>query len=264
MDGHASFLRIDTRAQHFGGAEQHTDAPLVHRLNHRLALLLGLGFLNEAYLVFGDAVVFDQFALDFAVRVPLVRLVRTQVAEHELRALMFGISVVILRNHVGAVGRLVVAVVVIFQRVDEPHVKRHLAGIVGGDEHLGLFFLLGQRRTAQYGGIAGLGELHELGDELLLVGRGRDVVQYLVLLRAVDADVLRRAEVGNLGIERGEFGHLDEIAEAFLLHNLVGHGKLVVNGLACEHRRPCVEGADALPLQFVGAQVFEQEVQLGQ
>ena len=84
-----------------------TDAPLVHRLNHRLALLLGLGFLNEAYLVFGDAVVFHQLALDFAVRIPLVGLVRAQVAEHELRALVLGIAVVILRNHVGAMGRLV-------------------------------------------------------------------------------------------------------------------------------------------------------------
>ena len=264
MDGHAPFLRIDTRAQHLGGTEQHADAPLVHRLNHRLALLLGLRFLNEAYLVFGDAVVFDQLALDFTVRVPLVGLVSAQVAEHELCPLVFGIAVVILRNHVGAMGCLVVAVVVIFQRVDEPHVERHLAGIVGGDEHLGFFLLFRQRRTAQYGGVAGLGELHELGDKLLLVGRGRDVVQYLVLLRAVDADVLRRAEVGDFGIERGEFGHLDEIAEAFLLHNLVGHGKLIVDGLAREHRRPCVEGADALPFQFVGAQVFEQEVEFGQ
>ena len=84
----------------------HADVPLVHRLNHRLALL-GLGFLNEAYLVFGDAVVFHQLALDFAVRVPLVRLVRAEVAEHELRPFMFGIAVVILRNHVGAMGRLV-------------------------------------------------------------------------------------------------------------------------------------------------------------
>ena len=81
--------------------------PLVHRLNHRLALLLGLGFLNEANLVFGDAVVFHQLALDFAVRVPLVGLIRAQVAEHELCVLVPGIAVVILRNHVGAMGRLV-------------------------------------------------------------------------------------------------------------------------------------------------------------
>ena len=51
--------------------------------------------------------VFDQLALDFTVRVPLVGLVRTQVAEHELRALVLGIAVVILRDYVGAIGRLV-------------------------------------------------------------------------------------------------------------------------------------------------------------
>ena len=43
--------------------------------------------------------------------------------------------------------------------------------------------------------------MHQLVDKRLLVGRGRDVVQYLVLARAVDTDVLGRAEIRNFRIK---------------------------------------------------------------
>jgi hypothetical protein len=50
-------------------------------------------------------------------------------------------------------------------------------------------------------------------------------VQYLVLLRTVDADVGCGTEVGDLGIERSEFRNLDEVAETLFLHHLVGDGE---------------------------------------
>ena len=56
-------------------------------------------------------------------------------------------------------------------------------------------------------------------------------MQYLVLLRTVDADVGCGTEVGDLGIERSEFRNLDEVAETLFLHHLVGDGELVIDGL---------------------------------
>ena len=177
---------------------------------------------------------------------------------------MPGVFIVILRNHIGAMGGLVVLVVAVGQRIDEPHVERHLPGVVGGDEHLRLLLPLVQWRAAQYGGIAGLGELDELLYELPLVGRRGYVVQYLVLLRTVDADVGCGTEVGNLGIERGEFRNLDEVTETLFLHHLVGDGELVIDGLPGKHRRPCIKGVDPLTLQLPGTQVLEEQVQFGQ
>ena len=147
MDGDTPLLGVDSRAQHFSRAEENTYLSLVHRLDHRLALLLGLGFLNETYLVFGDAVILHQLALDLAVRIPLVGLVGSQVRENELSAFMPGVFIVILRNHIGAMGGLVVLVVAVGERIDEPHVERHLPGVVGGDEHLRLLFPLVQWRS---------------------------------------------------------------------------------------------------------------------
>ena len=75
------------------------------------------------------------------------------------------------------------------------------ARVVGGDEHLRLFLTLTQRCTSQECGITRLGKLHQLADELFLLGRGRYVVQNLVLLGSVDTDVLCRAEIAYLRIK---------------------------------------------------------------
>ena len=75
------------------------------------------------------------------------------------------------------------------------------AGIVGCDEHLCLFLTLTQRCSSQECGIARLGELHQLADEFFLFGRGWYVMQYLVLLGAVDTDVLGCAKVAYLRIK---------------------------------------------------------------
>ena len=75
------------------------------------------------------------------------------------------------------------------------------ARIVRGDKHLRLFFRFRKRQPAQQGGIARLGELHQLLNEVLLLRRGRYVVQYLVLGGAVNAHILRRSVVRNLIIK---------------------------------------------------------------
>ena len=95
-------------------------------------------------------------------------------------------------------------------------------------------------------------------DKLLLLGRGRDIVQYLVLSGAVDADVFGGAEVGDFVVHGSKLGHFDEIAEAFLLDDFIGDGELVVYRLLGKDCRPCVEGVDTLTFQFFGTEVFEK------
>ena len=201
MDCDTPFLRVHTRSEHGGGAEQHAHRSGVHGVYHPLACLVGLALLNEAHLACRDAVVLRQFPLYLAVHVPPVaRLVRSQIREHELRAFLRVIPVVILRNRLGAVRSLVVGVVFVM-RVYHAHIESHLAGVVGGDKHLRLLLRFRQGWSAQQRGVTRLGELHQLLDEVLLLRRRRYVVQYLVLVRTVHAHVLRRAVVGYLRIK---------------------------------------------------------------
>ncbi len=264
MNGDTPFLSVHTRAEHRGRAEQNAHRPGVHGVYNRLPRLVGLALLNEADFIRRYAVVLRQFAFDFRIDVPPVaRLVSTQVREDELRAFLRVVLPVILRDHLGTVARLVVGVVFI-ERVYHAHIQCHLAGIVRGDEHLRLFLRFRERHPAQQGGVASLGKLHQLLDEILLVGRGRYVVQYLVLVRSVHAHVLRRAVIRYLVVEGGKLRHFDEVAETLLLHHVVRHVELKVGGLLGEYRRPRIETADVLPLQLLRAQVLEQEVQLRQ
>ena len=99
---------------------------------------------------------------------------------------------------------------------------------------------------------------------MFLVGRGRYVVQYLVLVRSVHTHVLRRAVVRYLVVERRQFRHLDEVAETFLLHDVVRHVELEVRRLLGEDCRPCVEASYVLPFQLLWAEVLEKQVQLRQ
>ena len=69
---------------------------------------------------------------------------------------------------------------------------------------------------------------------------------------------------GDYVVERRQFRHLDEVAEAFLLHDVVRHVELEVRRLLGEYRRPCVEAADVLLLQRLRTQVLEQQVQFRQ
>ena len=89
-------------------------------------------------------------------------------------------------------------------------------------------------------------------------------MEYLVLVGTIHTHILRRAVVGNLGIERRQLRHFDEVAETFFLHDVVRYRKLEIGGLLGEDRRPCVERVDVLSRQFFRSQVFEQQVQLRQ
>lgn len=156
--------------------------------------------------------------------------------------------------------RLVVGVVFVQVGVDKPHVERHLAGVVRCDQHLGLFFGLRELVASEYRGVARLRELHQLLDELLLLRRGRDIMQYLVFLRPVHAYVLRRAVVRDLVVELRQLRHFDKVAEALFLHDVVRYRKLEVRRFLGEDGRPCVEAADVLFLQRLRAQVLEQQI----
>ncbi|TSE50845.1 hypothetical protein EH215_04283 [Phocaeicola vulgatus] len=264
MDCDTPFLRVHTRSEHGSGTEQHAHRSGVHGVYHPLACLVGLALLNEAHLACRDAVVLRQLPLYLAVHVPSVaRLVCSQIREHELRAFLRVVFVVILRNRLGAVGSLVVGVVLIM-RVYHAHVESHLPRVIGGDKHLRLLLRFRQGRSAQQRGVTRLGELHQLFDEILLVGRGRYVMQYLVLTRTIHTHVLRRAVIGNLVVEGGKLRHFDEISETLLLNHIVRHVELEVGCLFGENCRPCVEASDILPFQFLRTQILEEQVQFRQ
>lgn len=79
MDSHRALLRINSRSQFLGGAEQETDAAGVHIAEQFLACVVAICLLNELYLLFRDIMVFYKFAPYLAVDVPLVGLIGTQV-----------------------------------------------------------------------------------------------------------------------------------------------------------------------------------------
>ena len=89
-------------------------------------------------------------------------------------------------------------------------------------------------------------------------------MEYLVLVRTVNAHILRRAVVRYLVIEGGKLRHFDEVAETLLLDHIVRHVKFKIRRLFGEYRRPSVETPDVLPFQFFRAQILEQQIQLRQ
>ena len=93
--------------------------------------------------------------------------------------------------------------------------------VVGGDEHLCLFLALAERRTSQKCGVTRLGELHQLADKFLLLRRWRYVVQYLVLLGAVDTDVLSGTEVAYLRIKVMGVNVIDWLLIKSRIYNLI-------------------------------------------
>ena len=119
-----------------------------------------------------------------------------------MRTLLLVILSIVLAEQLGAMAGFVVDVIRVFHRIDHSHIEAHFAGEICGDKHLGLLLLFAQRSTIQEGGVTCLGELHQLADKRLLLGCGWDVMQDLALLRTVDADVTRRAEIANLPIKQ--------------------------------------------------------------
>ena len=75
------------------------------------------------------------------------------------------------------------------------------AGIIGCNKHLCLFLALTQGCSSQKRGIATLSKLHQLSDKDFLLGCRRNIMQYLVLFGAVDANIFCRAEIANLRIK---------------------------------------------------------------
>lgn len=79
MDGHGALLRICSRTQFLGGAEQETDAARVHIAEQLLACVVTVCVLNELYLLFRDIMVFHELAPYLAVNVPLVWFISAKV-----------------------------------------------------------------------------------------------------------------------------------------------------------------------------------------
>ena len=122
MNGYGTFLGVHTCAEHGGGTEQHAYCSLVHACNERLSCLVGLGFLNEAYLLSGYAVVFHQLALDFGIGIPFAWLIRTEITEYKLRSFLLLKLVIVFRNLGGTVGGFVVHMISVLVRINKPQI----------------------------------------------------------------------------------------------------------------------------------------------
>ena len=137
---------------------------------------------------------------------------------------------------------------IIVVRVNQPHIESHLAGVVRCDQHLGLVLRFGERCASEYRRVARLCKLHQLLDELLLLGCGRNVMEYLVLVGTIHAHVLCRAIIGYFGVERRQLRHFDEVAETFFLHDVIRYRKLEIGGFLGKDGSPRIERVDVLPL----------------
>ena len=154
--------------------------------------------------------------------------------------------------------------VAILLLTNHAQVQTHFAGIVCCDKHLGLFLTFAKRFTPQNSGIARLGKLHQSFDKILLLRRWWNVVQDLILLGTVNANILCCAEVANFGIEGSKLWDLDEGAEALFLDDLVSDGELVVCALLGKDGSPGIKAVDALFLEGLWAQILEEKIEFGQ
>ena len=89
-------------------------------------------------------------------------------------------------------------------------------------------------------------------------------MQYLILLRSVDTDVLGSAKIANLRIEGGKFWHLNEGPKPLFLNDVVCDGELIVGRFLGKDGCPCVKAVDTLPLQSLRTKILEQQIQLRQ
>ncbi len=141
MDRDTTLLCVDSGAKHLRRAEQDTHVTSVHGLDHVLTVFIGLALLNESDFIGRNPVILHKLTLDFGIDIPLAGLIRAEVAENELSALLGVVTLIIIGNHLGAMAGLVVDVIGI-RRVNHPHIESHLTRIVGGDKHLGFFLRL--------------------------------------------------------------------------------------------------------------------------
>ena len=89
-------------------------------------------------------------------------------------------------------------------------------------------------------------------------------MQYLILFRAVDTDVLGSAKIANLRIKGCQLRHFNKSSEAFLLNDVVCDGELIVGRLLRKDGCPCVKAVDTLLFQSLRAQILEQKIQFRQ
>src|SRR5690606_9909589 len=106
-----------------------------------LTFLIIVGFLNESDFVCGYAVIFHELAFDFGVHIPFTGLIGAQIGEHELCSFLCVVPVVIFGNVCRTMRSLIVGMVFV-PAAYHTHIQRHLAGVIGGDEHLCLFLPL--------------------------------------------------------------------------------------------------------------------------
>ena len=207
--------------------------------------------------------VFHELASYLTVNVPLVGFIRTEIGKDELCAFLVEIFIVIFRN-LGRTMRRFVSRIVTVLLVYQTHIKRHLVRVVGGNQHLGLFFRFRQRLPVYVGRISGFSELYQFLNENFLLGSGRYVIELFVEFRPVNPYVFSRFVIGYLRVEIGEFRHFDKVAETFLLHDLVGYGKFKVRAFLRIDSRPTVKTRNPLPLHFFRTEIFEKEIEFGQ
>ena len=93
--------------------------------------------------------IFHQLSFDFAVRIPFTGLISAEVAEHKLRSFLLIELPVVLRYLGGTVGSLVVHMISVPVRVDEPQIQAHLPRHIGGNEHLGFLLPFGEFLSSQ-------------------------------------------------------------------------------------------------------------------
>ena len=94
-------------------------------------------------------------------------------------------------------------------------------------------------------------------DKVLLLWCRRNVVQYLILCRTVNTNILCRLIIGYLIVESRQLRHFDKVAETLLCHDTVRYVKLIVGCFLCEYRRPCVKTPDVLSFKFFRTQILE-------
>ena len=208
------------------------------------------------------AVIFDQFTFYFTIYVPLPGFVSAEVGKDELRTLMLIVLIVVVCNHPGAMAGFIVHMVAETGRIDHTHIERHFTGVIRSNQHLCLIFPIGQFTTIEQFPVACLCKLNQTVDKCRLVGRGWYVMQYLILLRPVDADIGGCTKVGDFGIKGRQFRHFDKVAETLFLYNLVGYRKLVVNGFFSKNGRPRIKSFKVLAFHLLRTQILKQQVQL--
>ena len=84
MYSNGFFLCIDPCAKHIGRAKEYPYFALVGVADKLFSHLVVFSLLDKTDFVGRNAIVFYQFALDFSVRIPLIRLVSTQIRKDKL------------------------------------------------------------------------------------------------------------------------------------------------------------------------------------